>query len=76
MNKVKTGAAVKRVTHPPYLSGSEVKSAHTEASPSGTLNVRQMMEDAARVSDHIANGDKLEELSGIRFFRPSGLSDQ
>lgn len=42
---------------------------------SGTIDFRQMAEDADRIHDHIANGGKPDDLSGIKFFNPSGLFD-
>ncbi|GAB4056334.1 hypothetical protein [Spirosoma litoris] len=43
--------------------------------PSGTINVRQMAEDATKVQDYIANGGKKSESSGVKFIKQSGLFD-
>ncbi|MVM32070.1 hypothetical protein GO755_18620 [Spirosoma sp. HMF4905] len=42
---------------------------------SGTINVRQMAEDAAKMQEYIANGGKKSELSGVKFIKQSGLFD-
>ncbi|QMW00761.1 hypothetical protein [Spirosoma foliorum] len=42
---------------------------------SGTINVRQMAEDAAKMQDYIANGGKKSESSGVKFIKQSGLFD-
>ena len=41
--------------------------------PAGTINFSLMAEDADRINDHVAKGGKPDELSGIKFFKPTGL---
>lgn len=57
---------------PKVKAGNSV--AVTEAMlSSGTINVRQMAEDAAKMQKYIAKGGKQGELSGDKTIRPSGL---
>jgi len=88
MNKLKTSSkslGASRSQHPfsnaltletAPITANAINSAYTTkaiTSPSGTINVCQMAEDADRIREHIVKGGKPDELSGIKFFKPTGL---
>ena len=48
----------------------------TTSLPSGTINFRQMIEDAAKMQEYIAlMGGKKNESSRVKFIKKSGLFD-